>query len=106
MRLKVREKLDELTTALYSHLSHNAHLSAAFLWLLTRVVKENLSKMPDDVGSVGMLRDGTDDSRTCRCCKSSGKPSRHFEARLFIGPLQRYVHGRSWRQRWAICRSG
>ncbi|WVQ78802.1 hypothetical protein IAT38_000893 [Cryptococcus sp. DSM 104549] len=34
--------------ALYSYLAHHAYLNSAFLWLITRVVKEGLSSMPDD----------------------------------------------------------
>ncbi|TXT07513.1 hypothetical protein VHUM_03233 [Vanrija humicola] len=35
--------------ALYSYLAHHSYLNAAFLWLLSRVVKEGLTAMPDDV---------------------------------------------------------
>ncbi|KAK8861647.1 hypothetical protein IAR55_002470 [Kwoniella newhampshirensis] len=34
--------------ALYSYLAHHAYLNAAFLWLITRVVKEGLSSMPEE----------------------------------------------------------
>lgn len=34
--------------ALYAYLSHGAYLSAAFLWLIARVVKEGLVNMPED----------------------------------------------------------
>lgn len=39
--------------ALYSYLAHHSYLNAAFLWLLSRVVKEGLTAMPDDVKGVG-----------------------------------------------------
>ena len=42
--------MDEI--ALYSFLSHRSYLSAAFLWLVTRVVKEGLSSMPDNINVV------------------------------------------------------
>ncbi|KAL1411795.1 hypothetical protein Q8F55_002762 [Vanrija albida] len=35
--------------ALYSYLAHHSYLNAAFLWLLSRVVKEGLTALPDDV---------------------------------------------------------
>ncbi|WVW80227.1 hypothetical protein I302_102205 [Kwoniella bestiolae CBS 10118] len=34
--------------ALYSYLAHHNYLNAAFLWLITRVVKESLNSMPED----------------------------------------------------------
>ncbi|WWC88089.1 uncharacterized protein L201_002993 [Kwoniella dendrophila CBS 6074] len=34
--------------ALYSYLAHHQYLNAAFLWLITRVVKESLSAMPEE----------------------------------------------------------
>ncbi|WWC60390.1 uncharacterized protein I303_102962 [Kwoniella dejecticola CBS 10117] len=34
--------------ALYSYLSHQSYLNAAFLWLITRVVKESLTSMPEE----------------------------------------------------------
>ncbi|WWC68540.1 uncharacterized protein I206_102469 [Kwoniella pini CBS 10737] len=34
--------------ALYSYLAQQSYLNAAFLWLITRVVKESLSSMPDE----------------------------------------------------------
>ncbi|WVQ93491.1 hypothetical protein IAU59_000565 [Kwoniella sp. CBS 9459] len=37
--------------ALYSFLAHHAFLNAAFLWLITRVVKEGLSNMPSEQNS-------------------------------------------------------
>jgi hypothetical protein len=40
------------SSALYSYLAHHAYLSAAYLWLVARVVKENLASMPDDVKQV------------------------------------------------------
>lgn len=38
--------------ALYAYLSHHAYLSAAYLWLVARVVKENLSSMPEEASGV------------------------------------------------------
>ncbi|WVF65857.1 hypothetical protein IAT40_000594 [Kwoniella sp. CBS 6097] len=37
--------------ALYSFLAHHAFLNAAFLWLITRVVKDGLSNMPNEQNS-------------------------------------------------------
>ncbi|WWC96842.1 hypothetical protein V866_003717 [Kwoniella sp. B9012] len=34
--------------ALYSYLAHHSYLNAAFLWLITRVVKESLNTMPEE----------------------------------------------------------
>ncbi|ADV20738.1 Conserved hypothetical protein [Cryptococcus gattii WM276] len=38
--------------ALYAYLSHGAYLSAAFLWLIARVVKEGLVNMPEDASGL------------------------------------------------------
>lgn len=38
--------------ALYSYLAHENYLRAAHLWLVTRVVKESLAGMPEDVNGV------------------------------------------------------
>ncbi|KAK4690039.1 conserved oligomeric Golgi complex subunit 1, partial [Tremellales sp. Uapishka_1] len=37
--------------ALYSYLAHQSYLNAAFLWLLTRVVKEGLVAMPEEMNA-------------------------------------------------------
>lgn len=41
--------------ALYSYLSHHDYLSAAFLWLVARVVKDSLSEMPDSANRVSCI---------------------------------------------------
>lgn len=38
--------------ALYSYLSHHDYLEAAFLWLVSRVVKDGLNTMTEDIKGV------------------------------------------------------
>lgn len=40
--------------ALYSLLSHHEYLNAAYLWLVSRVTKEGLTKMPYEASGVGL----------------------------------------------------
>nr|XP_019001779.1 uncharacterized protein I203_05486 [Kwoniella mangroviensis CBS 8507]OCF65240.1 hypothetical protein I203_05486 [Kwoniella mangroviensis CBS 8507] len=41
--------------ALYSYLAHHNYLNAAFLWLITRVVKESLNTMPEEQNGLRMV---------------------------------------------------